>query len=103
LIKEALIYWFEQHTIEKLMDWECFPYVQQEKAKLMKAYYLSDHLLRRKSKPHWQDLVGVMKSLVKSQSGYELYLCANLCASLGSPVVDSFIEHNIVHLHPVLL
>jgi len=88
LIKEALVYWFEQHSIEKTVDWQRFPYVQQEKAKLMKAYYLSDHLFQRKSKPHWkkQDLIGVMKSLVESQSGYELY--SNLVGKFCCRFVD---------------
>jgi len=79
LIKAALLYWFDQHSIQKPVEWKRFPYVQQEKAKLTKAYHLSDHMFQGKSKPRWkkQDLIGVMKSLVESKSGYELY--CDLC------------------------
>jgi len=44
LIKEALLYWFDQHSIQKPVEWKRFPYVQQEKAKLTKAYHLLDHM-----------------------------------------------------------
>ena len=40
-----------------------------------------------------------MKMITESQYGYVSY--SELCKSLGSSVVDSFIEHNILHLQPV--
>ena len=101
LMKEALAFWFTQHGVENAVHWHRFPYVVQEKAKLMKEYYLSDHILfHEKSKPRWNkhNMVHIMKSLVESQSGFALH--SKLCNSLSS-VVDSFIEHNIVHLRPV--
>ena len=37
--------------------------------------------------------------MVEPRSGFAIY--SELCNSIGSSVVDSFIEHNIIHLHPV--
>ena len=36
-MREALDYWFAQHSVENCIEWQNFPYVAQEKAKIIKA------------------------------------------------------------------
>ena len=83
------------------MNWHNFPYVCQAKHKLIKACYPSGELSSESSKPAWKkdDLYYIMKQLVRSKSGCVSY--ASLCEELGSPVVDSLIEHKILHLRPI--
>lgn len=55
-------------------------------------------MLHGKSKRLWKkdNPTHVMKQLLKSQAGYLLY--TDLCKDLGQKIVDSLIEHNIIHL-----
>ena len=102
LMKEALNFWFAQHIMGKSIEWQNFPYIAQEKAKIAKAFYPQCHVcFQNKSKPRWNkdQLVSTMKMLIESQCGYLLY--SDLCTSLNSSVVDSLIEHNILNLRPV--
>ena len=85
--------------------WNGFPYVMQETAKLYKAYYRPNEVSlyeTNKPQPLWtkEDLVIIMSKLVASE-GFLLY--HDLCEKLGTMVVDSFIEHNVLHLRPTTL
>ena len=102
LIQRALLYWISECQAQFVFQWNMFPYVVQETAKLTRAYYrLSDLTLYEttKSCPLWtkENLVNIMSKLVSSE-GYMMY--DDLCEQIGAPVVDSFIEHNILHLRP---
>ena len=101
LMKEALEFWFGQYATENMVEWKKFPYINQEKAKLIKAYYSSYHHVPfyDKSRPRWSkdDLITTMDLLVTSPNKFVVY--SDLCEEL---VVDSLIEH-IIHLRPVWL
>ena len=106
LLRKALEFWFKQCIIQQLLDWHMFPFFTQEWNKLEKASFPSPELLsyeRCKSKPLWnrEHLFSVMKKLVGSYSGVLAY--QDLCKEMGRPVVDSLIEHNIIHLRPTKL
>ena len=77
-----------------------FPYFVQERMKLIKAYYLSYQHHFLKSAPQWNEskLIAVMQKLVKAESGFLMY--DDLCKEHGGSVIDSMIEHNILHLRP---
>ena len=83
------------------VDWYQFPYVDQELSKLIKAEHSSDDLAMHesgKSVPFWktEDLYSVMRKVVKSGAvSYQ-----TLCDEKGRRVIDSLIEHNIIHLSP---
>ena len=67
---------------------------------LLQAYYPSyqGHFL--KSVPQWNEskIIAVMQKLVKAESGFLIY--DDLCKEHGRSVIDSMIEHNILHLRP---
>ena len=43
-------------------------------------------------------IIAVMQKLVKAESGFLIY--DDLCKEHGRSVIDSMIEHNILHLRP---
>ena len=100
LMKKALHYWLSEYNAQHI-GWNGFPYVVQESAKLSRAYYRPTdlRLSESKSQPLWtkEDLINMMTKLVCAD-GFVFY--TDLCDKLGGAVVDSFIEHNIVHLRP---
>ena len=82
---------------------ENFPFFIQELNKLTKAYFPSSwkfcsHEIG-KSEPQWNGnhLLKVMEELVESPPGVSYF---NLCDTLGKPIIDSLIEHNVIHLWP---
>lgn len=91
---------FEYVTISGSTDLHGFPYFKQERTKFIKAIYPSylGHYL--KSTPQWnqEQIILVMKELVNAKSGFLIY--DDLCKEYGRSVIDSMIEHNILHLRP---
>jgi len=98
----ALHYWYSEYMIHKTVSWNTFPYRVQESAKLFKAYYKQSNFSLydyNKSWPLWEKehLINIMRKLVCS-GGFLVY--SDLCEEFGGAVIDSFIEHNILHLCP---
>lgn len=101
LIERALHYWHCEHFVHQKVHWHSFPYVIQEMNKLLRAYYQGGEvaLHANKSPPLWEKdhLNTIVRKLVDSD-GVVKY--AELCKDLRPDIIDSFIEHNIVHLRP---
>lgn len=101
LMEKALDFWRSEYEIQGSVDWNTFPYIVQERLKLFRAYHsLNEPCWREgnKSNPLWtQNSLTTMTKLV-TFNGFVMY--SELCKELRVKIVDSFIEHNIIHLHP---
>ena len=101
LLSKALDYWVVESPTPPV-DWYQFPYVEQELSKLIKAEHPSHDLAMcaaGKSVPFWktEDLYSVMRKVIKSGAvSYQ-----TLCKQKGRHVIDSLLEHNIIHLRPI--
>jgi len=101
LMENALKYWKSQMHLRNNVSWELFPCLVQERSRLYRACFNPSAMKYiNKSKPCWtkETFFIVMKKLVNATNGFLFY--NDLCKELGQGIVDSFIEHNIVHLRP---
>lgn len=103
LLGKAMKYWAIECSTPPV-DWYEFPYVDQEILKLTKASLPSDDLASYeygKSGPVWnsEDLNYVMTELINSPLGAVSYQM--LCREKGRSVIESLIEHNVLHLRPI--
>ena len=103
LIEKALEFCFKCYLLDQPVNWENFPFFIQELNKLTKAYFPSSSKFHSheigKSEPQWNGnhLLRVMEELVESPPGISYF---HLCNTLGKPIIDSLIEHNVIHLRP---
>jgi len=84
-----------------------FEVVRTEKAKLASAYFYetgnqhSHYAQGGKGLPAWnrEKLIQMMEKITRAENGFLFY--NSLCREMGDEVVNSFINHNLLHLRPV--